>query len=275
MTELAQHTQTAAQVGVDTTPLRAAWIGFGTLVRKEIVRILRIWAQTILPAVITTTLYFIIFGPILGRRIGLMGGYSYLQYVTPGLVMMAVITNAYSNVVSSFFGAKFQHHIEEMMVAPMSHAAILWGHAMGGVFRGLVVGVLVAVVSMGFAHLHLHHPVLTVLVATLTALTFSFAGLVNAILARNFDDIAIVPTFVLTPLTMLGGVFYSVQLLPSPWREMSFANPVLYMVNAFRFGILGQSDMTVGASLLILCGFLAAFYITAHVLLARGVGIRT
>jgi ABC-2 type transport system permease protein len=253
---------------------RAGWIAFLTLVRKEIVRILRIWAQTILPAVITTALYFIIFGPILGHRIGLMDGFSYLQYVTPGLIMMAVITNAYSNVVSSFFGAKFQHHIEEMLVSPMSAQSILWGHAMGGVFRALVVGLIVALVSLFFAHLSIRHLFLTVAVASLTALTFSFAGLVNAIVARDFDDISIVPTFVLAPLTMLGGVFYSVDLLPGLWRQLSYANPVLYMVNAFRFGILGQADISIVVSLLVLGAFLVLFYGAAHVLLVKGIGIR-
>jgi ABC-2 type transport system permease protein len=270
-----ENATVAPQSAIDASPLGAAWIGFNTLLRKEIVRILRIWGQTLLPSVITTTLYFIIFGPILGRRIGTMEGYSYLQYVTPGLIMMAVITNAYANVVSSFFGAKFQHHVEEMLVAPMSSTAILWGHAMGGVFRGGVVGVLVAIVSLLFTHLTVRHLLLTITVALLTALTFSIAGLINAIVARNFDDVSIVPTFVLTPLTMLGGVFYSVQLLPDIWRQLSYANPILYMVNAFRFAILGQSDIGIGTSLMILTGFLIAFYVIAYVLLVRGTGIRT
>jgi ABC-2 type transport system permease protein len=255
--------------------LRGSWIGFVTTVRREIVRILRIWGQTILPPVITTTLYFIIFGPILGGRIGDMGGYTYLQYVTPGLIMMAVLTNAYTNVVSSFFGAKFQHFVEEMLVAPMPSSAILWGYAMGGVFRGLLVGVVVAVVSLLFADLPVRHPWITISVAIMTALTFSFAGFVNALVARNFDDVSIVPTFVLTPLTMLGGVFYSVELLPEPWRTVSFANPILYMVNAFRYGILGAADMPITTAYGVLLLFIAAFYLAAHVMLSRGVGIRT
>ncbi|HUP23677.1 MAG TPA: ABC transporter permease [Thermoanaerobaculia bacterium] len=254
---------------------RASWIGFATTVRREVVRVIRIWGQTLLPPVITTTLYFIIFGPILGNRIGEMGGYTYLQYVTPGLIMMAVLTNAYTNVVSSFFGAKFQHYVEEMLVAPMPSSAILWGYAMGGVFRGLVVGAVVAVVSLFFADLPVRHPFITASVAVLTSLTFSFAGFVNALVARNFDEVTIVPTFVLTPLTMLGGVFYSVQLLPEPWRALSFANPILYMVNAFRYGILGTADMPITTAYGVLVAFIGAFYVAAHVMLRRGVGIRT
>ncbi|REJ76617.1 MAG: ABC transporter permease [Acidobacteria bacterium] len=251
-----------------------AWVGFVTTVRKEVVRILRIWAQTILPPVITTTLYFIIFGPILGDRIGQMEGVTYLQYVTPGLIMMAVITNSYQNVVSSFFGAKFQSHVEEMLVSPMPDSAILFGYAIGGVFRGLLVGLMVSLTSLFFAALPVAHPMLTIAVAVLTSVAFSFGGFINALLARNFDDVAIVPTFVLTPLTMLGGVFYSVSLLPEPWRSVSFANPILYMVNAFRYGILGDSDIAIGLSLLILSGFIVLFYVAALLLLKRGTGLR-
>jgi ABC-2 type transport system permease protein len=189
--------------------------------------------------------------------------------------MMAVITNAYANVVSSFFGAKFQHYVEEMLVAPMPSSSILWGYAMGGVFRGLVVGGVVALVSLLFAHLPVRHPLVTISVAVLAALTFSFAGFINALVARNFDGVSIVPTFVLTPLTMLGGVFYSVQLLPEPWRALSFANPILYMVNAFRYGILGTADMPIATSYGVLVAFIVVFFVAAHVMLKRGVGIRT
>ncbi len=253
----------------------ANWVAFSTTVRKEVVRILRIWPQTLLPPVITTSLYFVIFGPILGNRIGQMDGYSYLQYVTPGLIMMAVITNAYANVVSSFFGAKFQRHVEEMLVSPMSASAILFGYVSGGVFRGLLVGGIVGVVSLAFASLPVVHPLLTIVVALLTAVVFSLAGFINALLARSFDDVALVPTFVLTPLTMLGGVFYSVQLLPEPWRQISHMNPVLFMVNAFRYGILDASDIGIGTAFVVLAVFLVAFYALALVMLRRGVGIRT
>ena len=252
-----------------------AWVGFATTVRREVHRVVRIWPQTLLPPVITTSLYFIIFGPILGERIGLMQGYTYLQYVTPGLIMMAVLTNSYQNVVSSFFGAKFQHHIEEMLVSPMSSQSILLGYAVGGVFRGLVIGAVVGVVALLFADLPIVYPVLTIAVAVLTSVAFAFGGFINAMVARNFDDISIVPTFVLTPLTMLGGVFYSVSLLGEPWRTLSYANPILYMVNAFRYGILGRSDMPIAVAFGILLLFIVVFYAAALFLLRRGIGIRS
>lgn len=255
--------------------LSEAWVGFATTVRREIHRVLRIWPQTLLPPVITTCLYFVIFGPILGERIGLMEGYTYLQYVTPGLVMMAVLTNSYQNVVSSFFGAKFQHHIEEMLVSPMSSQAILLGYTVGGVFRGLVIGAIVGLVALLFADLPIVHPGLTILVAVLTSLAFSFGGFINAMVARNFDDISIIPTFVLAPLTMLGGVFYSVNLLAEPWQTLSYANPILYMVNAFRYGILGRSDMPLSVAFGVLSLFIISFYIAALWMLRRGIGIRS
>lgn len=260
---------------VPESRLRADWVAFLTTVRKELVRILRIWPQTILPPVITTALYFVIFGPVLGDRIGVMAGFTYLQYVTPGLIMMAIITNSYQNTSSSFFGAKFQHHVEEMLVSPMSHNAILLGYTVGGSLRGLLVGVIVTFTSLFFADLSVEHPLLTFGVALLTALTFSLAGFVNALLARTFDDVSIVPTFVLTPLTMLGGVFYSVTLLPDVWESVSYANPILYMVNGFRHGILGTSDISVQLSLGLLFVCAALFYCLALALLRRGVGIRS
>lgn len=255
--------------------LSEGWVAFATTVRREIHRVVRIWPQTLLPPVITTCLYFIIFGPILGDRIGLMHGYTYLQYVTPGLIMMAVLTNSYQNVVSSFFGAKFQHHIEEMLVSPMSSESILLGYAVGGVFRGLVIGAVVGVVALLFADLPIVHPVLTIAVAVLTSVAFAFGGFINAMVARNFDDITIVPTFVLTPLTMLGGVFYSVDLLAEPWRTISYANPILYMVNAFRYGILGRSDMPLAVAFGVLSLFIIGFYLVAVWMLRRGIGIRS
>ena len=255
--------------------LSEAWVGFLTTLRREVHRVLRIWPQTLLPPVITTSLYFIIFGPVLGNRIGEMEGYTYLQYVTPGLIMMAVLTNSYQNVVSSFFGAKFQHHIEEMLVSPMSAQSILLGYAAGGVFRGLVIGAIVGLVSLLFAALPVVHPGLTVAVAVLTSVAFAFGGFINAMVARNFDDISIVPTFVLTPLTMLGGVFYSVNLLPEPWSTISYANPILYMVNAFRYGILGRSDMPIAVAFGVLTMFIVVFYVVALWMLRRGIGIRS
>ena len=255
--------------------MRDNWVAFVTTVRKEVKRVARIWPQTILPPVITTALYFVIFGPVLGDRIGVMAGFTYLQYVTPGLIMMAIITNSYQNTSSSFFGAKFQHHVEEMLVSPMSHATILLGYTVGGALRGLVVGAIVTGTSLFFADLRIHSVAITTLVAVLTAVSFSLAGFVNAMIARTFDDVAIVPTFVLTPLTMLGGVFYSVSLLPDFWEKVSYANPILYMVNGFRHGILGTSDIALLHSFLILAIFTVAFFALGLYLLGRGVGIRS
>ncbi len=255
--------------------LRESWVGFVTTLRREIYRVLRIWPQTLLPPVITTSLYFVIFGPVLGDRIGQMEGFTYLQYVTPGLIMMAVLTNSYQNVVSSLFGAKFQHHIEEMLVSPMSGQTILLGFAVGGVFRGLAIGTIVTLVSLLFVDLPVEHPLLTIAVAVLTSVAFGFGGFINAMVARNFDDISIVPTFVLTPLTMLGGVFYSVSLLGEPWRTISYANPILYMVNAFRHGLLGSSDMPIAIAFGVLVLFITGFYVAALWMLRRGVGMRS
>lgn len=255
--------------------LREGWIGFLTVVRREVQRVLRIWPQTLLPPVITTSLYFVIFGPVLGDRIGEMEGFSYLQYVTPGLIMMAVLTNSYQNVVSSLFGAKFQSHIEEMLVSPMSAHAILLGYAVGGVFRGVAIGAIVAGVSVVFVDLPIAHPLWTILVAVLTSIAFAFGGFINAMVARNFDDVSIVPTFVLTPLTMLGGVFYSVELLSEPWRSVSYANPILYMVNAFRHSLLGSSDLPISVAGGVLALFIVGFYTVAICMLRRGVGIRS
>ncbi len=252
-----------------------AWVGFATIVRREVHRILRIWAQTLLPPIISTGLYFIIFGPVLGQRIGVVEGYSYIQYVTPGLIMMSVLLNSYQNVVSSFFGAKFQNHVEEMMVSPMSSNAILLGYSIGGVFRGLVIGSVVSLMSLLFADLPVVHPVLTISVAVLTAVAFALAGFINALIARNFDEVSIIPTFVLAPLTMLGGVFYSVNMLPDFWKTISYANPILYMVNAFRYGILGRSDMPIEVAFGVLVVFIVCFYTLANSMLKRGIGIRS
>ena len=245
-----------------------------TLVRKEVIRVLRIWVQTIVPPAITMTLYFIIFGSLIGKRIGSMNGFDYMAYIAPGLIMMSVITNSYANVVSSFFGAKFARHIEEMLVAPMSNAAIVIGHVAGGVIRGLLVGVLVTAIALFFTQLDVEHPLITISVVLLSAIVFSLAGFINAVYAKKFDDISIIPTFVLTPLTYLGGVFYSISLLPPFWQTVSKANPILYMVNAFRYGILGTSDIGIGTAYLILVVFVVVLYLACLVLMKRGVGIR-
>ena len=250
------------------------WIGLKTLVRKEIVRIMRIWIQTIVPPAITMTLYFIIFGNLIGRRIGSMGGFDYMQYIAPGLIMMSVITTSYGNVVSSFFGAKFGRHIEEMLVSPMSNATLIIGHVAGGVFRGLLVGVLVTIVALFFTNIDVQHPLITLSIVILSSTVFALAGFINAVFARKFDDISIVPTFVLTPLTYLGGVFYSISLLPEIWQKVSLANPIIYMVNAFRYGILGIADINITYAYLIVGLFVVGLFSVSLVLLNRGVGIK-
>ena len=250
------------------------WIGLKTLVRKEIVRIMRIWIQTIVPPAITMTLYFIIFGNLIGRRIGSMGGFDYMQYIAPGLIMMSVITTSYGNVVSSFFGAKFGRHIEEMLVSPMSNATLIIGHVAGGVFRGMLVGVLVTIVALFFTKLEVQHPLITLSIVILSSTVFALAGFINAVFATKFDDISIVPTFVLTPLTYLGGVFYSISLLPEIWQKVSLANPIIYMVNAFRYGILGIADINITYAYLIVGLFVVGLFSVSLVLLNRGVGIK-
>ena len=252
----------------------AQWIAFKTIVLKEVLRFSRIWIQTILPPMITTSLYFIIFGGLIGGRIGEMEGIRYMDFIVPGLIMMAVITNAYSNVVSSFYSSKFQRHLEEMLVSPVPNYLIILGFVGGGVARGLAVGTGVTLVSMFFSPLTIHDPVVAVTVVLLTAVLFSLAGLINGVFARSFDDISIVPTFVLTPLTYLGGVFYSITLLPPFWQDVSLLNPILYMINAFRYGFIGMSDMGLALSYGIILGFVLVLFSTALYLLNRGVGIR-
>ncbi|HEX6260565.1 MAG TPA: ABC transporter permease, partial [Woeseiaceae bacterium] len=197
-----------------------------------------------------------------------------MQYIAPGLIMMAVITNSYGNVVSSFFGAKFARHIEEMLVSPMSNATIILGHVAGGVIRGLLVGAMVTVVALGFTHLEVQHPLITISMVLLSSIIFSLAGFINAVFARKFDDISIIPTFVLTPLTYLGGVFYSISLLPEMWQKVSLLNPILYMVNAFRYGILGTSDIDIAHAYLIVGLFVIGLFSVSLFLMNRGVGMR-
>ena len=251
-------------------------IALWTIVRREVTRILRIWSQTLLPPAITMTLYFVIFGSLIGRRVGEMApGISYIEYIAPGLVMMSVIQNSYGNISSSFFGAKFQRFVEEMLVSPMPGWTILGGYVAGAVVRGLMVGVIVLGISLFFSKIHLYHPFVTLTTFLLAATIFALLGFINAIYARKFDDVAIIPTFVLTPLTYLGGVFYNVAQLPSPWKEISYANPILYMVNAFRYGLLGTSDINVGWAYVVMLGFVVVFGAFCLSLLRRGVGLRT
>ena len=245
-----------------------------TLIRKEVIRVLRIWVQTIVPPAITMTLYFIIFGRLIGEKIGEMDGIDYMSFIAPGLIMMSVITSSYGNVVSSFFGAKFGRHIEEMLVSPMSNAAIVIGHVSGGLIRGLFIGMLVTVIALFFTKLDVQHPFITISVVVLSSIVFALAGFINAIFAKKFDDISIVPTFIITPLTYLGGVFYSIELLDEPWQSISKANPILYMVNAFRHGILGRSDIDITFAYVMLFVFIVLLFTICVTLMNRGVGIR-
>jgi len=255
--------------------LKHQYIAFKTIVIKEILRFMRIWVQTVLPPAITTSLYFIIFGNLIGSQIEDMDGFSYMEYIVPGLILMAVITNSYANVVSSFYGAKFQHHIEEMLISPTPNYIILLGFVAGGVARGLIVGAVVTVVSLFFTDLEIQHFFVTTVVVLLTAILFSLAGFVNAVFAKSFDDISIIPTFVLTPLTYLGGVFYTIKLLPEFWQSISLINPILYMVNTFRYGIIGISDIDITTAFSIIVGFIALLFWWCMRLLNTGVGIRT
>lgn len=256
------------------TLARTNFVGFQTVVRRELSRIVRIWGQTIVPPAITATLYFIIFGSLVGARIGDMGGYSYIQYIAPGLIMMTVITNSYGNVVSSFFGAKFGKHIEELLVSPLPNWLIVVGYMSGGIMRGLVVGSVVTIIALMFTHLKIYNLGVVISAVLLSSIVFSLAGMINAVFAKNFDQISFIPTFVLTPLTYLGGVFYTIKLLPEWAQHISHSNPILYMVNAFRFGFLGVSDVDVRLAYVIMIGAAAVLFTSCVVLLNRGVGMR-
>lgn len=251
-------------------------VALGTILIREISRILRIWTQTLLPSAITMTLYFVIFGSMIGSRIGeILPGIGYIDYLSPGLIMMSVITNSYGNISSSFFGAKFQRFVEEMLVSPMPGWVILTGYVGASVLRGLMVAVIVLVISLCFTHVHLYHPLVTLSTVLLTAIVFALAGFINAIYAKKFDDVALIPTFVLTPLTYLGGVFYSVDQLSPVWHGISLANPILYMVNAFRYGLLGVSDISLGIAYAVMLGLAVVLTAISLNLLRRGVGLRS
>lgn len=249
-------------------------VALKTIAIKEYLRFIRIWIQTIVPPAITIALYFIIFGEIIGSQIEDINGFKYMDYIVPGLILMAVITNAYANVVSSFFSAKFHHSIEEMLVSPLPNNIILLGFISGGVARGLIVGIVATVVSMYFSHLHIHSYLVTFSVFILTSVLFSLAGFINAAYARSFDDITIIPTFVLTPMIYLGGVFYSIKMLPEFWQTVSLVNPILYMVNAFHYGILGISDIDVSTAFIIIIAFIVVLYYFALRLLKSGTGLK-
>ena len=248
---------------------------YNTIVIKEVSRFMRIWVQTIIPPAVSMALYFLIFGNLIGPRIGSMSGFAYIQYIAPGLIMMSIINNSYANVVSSFFGAKFQRHIEEMLVAPIPNFVILAGYITGGIARGIIVGIVVTIVAMFYTKLQIHSYLIIVLVVLMTSILFSLAGFINAVFAKKFDDISIIPTFILTPLIYLGGVFYSINLLPEFWQTVSRLNPILYMVNAFRYGILGVSDIGLLTAFLIIAVFIIILFAFSLYLMHTGKGIKS
>ena len=250
------------------------WIAYLTIARREVYRFMRIWVQTIIPPVVMVALYFIIFGNLIGQRIGTMDGMLYIDFIMPGLVMMSIITNSYTNVVSSFYGAKYSRHIEEMQVAPVPNLVILLGFVTGGMARGISVGIAVTLVSLLFTEFRIYSPLVVLAIALLTSCLFALAGLINAVFANSFDDITIIPTFVLTPLTYLGGIFYSIKMLPEFWQTASLGNPILYMVDSFRYGFRGTSDIELSTALLVILFFISLLFGICMLLLNRGTGIR-
>ena len=259
----------------DTRTRYRASTAFATIARREVARILRIWTQTLIPPAITMTLYFLIFGGLIGSRVGEMDGFGYMDFIVPGLVMMSVIQNSYGNVSSSFFSAKFGRYVEELLVSPAASWVVLWGYVAGGVLRGLMVGAIVLVIAMFFTRVHIPHPLVTLSAVVLGAIVFSLAGFINAVFAKKFDDVAIVPTFILTPLTYLGGVFYSIKLLPGWAQAATYADPIFYMVNAFRYGLLGQSDVPLWIAYALMLGFIVLLTAVAQWLLKKGIGLRS
>lgn len=249
-------------------------IALVTLTRKEMLRFLRIWSQTLLPPAITMSLYFLIFGKFIGSQISNIDGFTYIQYIVPGLVMMSIMTSAYANTASSFFLTKFNKSIEELLVSPMPSILILMGFMMGGILRGILVGIIVLFIALFFTHIPVAHPAVVILMAVLSAMVFSLGGLINAVYAKRFDDISFIPTFVLTPLTYLGGVFYSIDQLPAGWRTVSMLNPILNMVDTFRFGILGVSDLNPWYGFGLVSVFFIVLFLWARMLLERGTGVK-
>lgn len=249
-------------------------VAFQTLIYKEVIRFIRIWSQTLLPPAITMALYFIIFGKFIGSQIKPIHGYSYIEYIVPGLIMMSIMTNAFTNTASSFFLAKFNKSIEEMLVSPMPNVIILLGFVLGGALRGLLVGMIVLIISLLFTHVPVHHPLIVIFIASISALLFSLGGFINAIYAKRFDDIAFIPTFILTPLTYLGGVFYSINQLPPLWRSLSIFNPILDIIDSFRYGLLGIADLNIYFGISLIFVFFIFLFILALWLLQKGVGIK-
>ncbi len=251
------------------------WIALQTILIKETTRFLRIWTHTLLPPAITMTLYFIIFGKLIGSQINDIHGYNYMQYIVPGLTMMSIMTSAYANTSSSFFGAKFSKSIEEMLVSSMPGYIILLGYMLGGALRGVLVGIIVIGVSLLFTHLHIYNLGIVLAMGVISAMLFSLGGFINGIFAKKFDDISFVPTFILTPLTYLGGVFYSIQQLPPFWRHISVFNPILNVVDTFKYGMLGASDLNIYFGFSLVCVLFTGLFAWCLYLLKKGTGLRT
>lgn len=249
-------------------------VALRTLLYKEIIRFARIWSQTLVPPAITMTLYFIIFGKFIGSQIQHVEGFPYITYIVPGLIMMSVMTNAYANTSSSFFFTKFNKSIEEMLVSPMPEYVILLGFMISGSVRGILVGIIVTLIALLFTHIPVYNFFVVILIAVLASMVFSLGGIINAVYAKSFDNISFVPTFVITPLTYLGGVFYSIKQLPETWRKISVFNPILDIVDTFRYGLLGVSDLNVSIGISLVCVLFLILYIWAWLLLKRGVGIK-
>lgn len=250
-------------------------IALKSILDKEVTRFMRIWVQTLVPPAITMSLYFVIFGSLIGSRIGEMNGFSYMEFIVPGLIMMSVITNSYANVASSFFSAKFQRNVEELLVAPVPNYIIVLGYVGGGMARGMLVGLIVTILSLFFVTIQIHNLAIIILTVVLTSMLFALGGLINAVYAKTFDDISIIPTFVLTPLTYLGGVFYSLTLLPGFWQQVAALNPIVYMVNAFRYGFLGYSDVSLWLALTVVISFIVVLFSYAMYLINKGIGLRS
>lgn len=250
-------------------------IALQQVAKKEIIRILRIWTQTLVPPIVTTTLYFIVFGKLLGTRISEINGFSYINFIVPGLIMMSALTNAYQNVAGSFFSAKFQRNLEELLVSPIKTPSIICGYVLGGMFRSIVIAVLVSLVALFFTQLQIYSLLVICTIVVLTSIVFALMGLLNGILAKKFDDVAIVPTFIITPLTYLGGIFYSVRFLPPFWQKITLLNPIFYIINAFRYGFLGISDIPIVYSYIILLIFAVLLYTVCHIFIQKGAGMRS
>ncbi len=250
------------------------WVAYATIVRKEAIRYLRVWSQTLLPPVVTMSLYFVIFGGFIGSQIAPINGYTYMEFIVPGLIMMSVIMSSFMHTVSSFYFAKFQKTLEEIMVSPTPYSVVIAGYVTGGVLRGMTIATLVMVVASFFTDVTMAHPGIMLLFALLTSVLFSMIGLLNGVFANSFDGISIVPNFVLTPLTYLGGVFYSITMLPPFWQSVSHWNPILYMVNGFRYGFLGVSDVSVTFAAGLLLTLTVGLFVYTWYLFKTGRGLR-